>query len=114
MFGVSIVAAGVLIVRMPADFLTRQETAEPAVFRDHPLIRGIVWFAKNAVGFLMLIAGVVMLVTPGQGLLFIFLGLTLADFPGKRKLLRKLLRRPGVLNTINSLRKRAGRSPIDV
>jgi hypothetical protein len=39
----------------------------------------------------LLIAGIIMLVTPGQGIISILLGLFLMEFPGKRKLELKLI-----------------------
>jgi hypothetical protein len=35
---------------------------------------------------MLLLAGIIMLVTPGQGIISIVLGLFLMEFPGKRKL----------------------------
>ena len=35
------------------------------------------WVISNALGFIFLVLGLIMLVTPGPGLLFIFLGLSL-------------------------------------
>lgn len=113
MFGGSIVVAGVMVARMPSDYLTREKAPKSAYLNDRPVLSGILWFLKNAVGLVILIAGVVMLLAPGQGLLFIFLGLTLVDFSGKTKLLRKIIRRPGVMKTINRFRKRAGRPPLE-
>jgi hypothetical protein len=43
---------------------------------------------------------------PGQGFLVILIGLTLADFPGKRRMELWLLRQPSLLRAINSLRAR--------
>ncbi len=49
-----------------------------------------------------------MLVTPGQGLLTLLIGLLLLNFPGKYRLERWLVRRPGVLRTLNWVRRRRG------
>ena len=56
--------------------------------------------------------GVLMLVLPGQGVLTILIGLTLLDFPGKRRFVRRLLMRPRVFRVINRLRRRFGRPPL--
>lgn len=112
-FVASIVVAGVMIVKIPVDFLTRSETPKAQFLVDHPLLNNIVWILKNLVGLLLLIAGVVMLLTPGQGLLFILLGLSLLEFPGKQKLLRQLIQRRGALKTINRIRERAGSPPLE-
>lgn len=58
---------------------------EPRVF-----FRSARWLVKNVFGFVLIVAGIVMLVTPGQGLLTIFLGLAIADWPGKRRFFRWL------------------------
>jgi hypothetical protein len=52
-------------------------------------------------------------VLPGQGLLTILLGLLFADFPGKRRLLRAILRRDSVWRALGALRKRLGREPFE-
>jgi hypothetical protein len=64
---------------------------------------------KNLLGAVLVIAGAVMLFTPGQGLLTILIGIMLLNFPGKRRLERKLVARPRVLNAINGLRARFAR-----
>jgi hypothetical protein len=49
---------------------------------------------------------------PGQGVLTILAGLLLMDVPGKRRIERRLLARPGVLSRVNWLRARFGRPPL--
>lgn len=63
-----------------------------------------------AVGFLLF--GALMLVLPGQGILTILISITLLDFHGKFRLQRWVVSRPGVLDSINWLRKRRGRDPL--
>ena len=50
-----------------------------------------------------------MLFTPGQGILSLLVGVILCDFPGKRKVERKIFERPLVLSTINRIRARYNR-----
>jgi hypothetical protein len=69
---------------------------------------------KNVVGIVLLMAGIVMLFTPGQGILTILLGLSFVDFPGKRGLERRIVGNPVVLDKINSLRARANRPPLEI
>jgi hypothetical protein len=52
-----------------------------------------------------------MLFTPGQGILTILAGLLLMNFPGKYRLERWLVQRPGVLSSLNWLRTRRGKAP---
>jgi hypothetical protein len=42
----------------------------------------------------------------------VLLGVTFMDVPGKRRLVRWLVSRPTILNTINRLRQRYGRPPL--
>ena len=57
-------------------------------------------------------AGAAMLVLPGQGLLTLVIGLSLMNFPGKRRLIIRILRRPRVFRTINTMRDKARRPPL--
>ncbi len=63
---------------------------------------------RNVVGTIVVLAGIAMLVLPGQGLLTILAGLVIMEFPGKRRLERALVSRPRVLGALNWLRRRAG------
>jgi hypothetical protein len=113
MFAGSIVFIWILIVHMPVDYLTRVRLSEESFCYRHPVTRVVTVVAKNVFGLLLVIMGVVMLLTPGQGLLSVFIGLTLLDFPGKKKLIRRLLGRRGVLNMINKIRSKARRPPLE-
>ena len=78
---------------------------------DAPLIALLLGALKNLIGALLLVLGVIMLFVPGQGLLTMLIGLMLMNFPGKYRLERWLVRRSGVLNSLNWLRRRRGRAP---
>jgi len=67
--------------------------------------------AKNGLGLVFLIAGIAMLVLPGQGLLTMLLGILFLDFPGKDRLEQKLIRQPHILKAINALREKADKPP---
>ena len=71
----------------------------------------LLWVLRNTVGGALVALGVALLFLPGQGLLTIVLGLALADFPGRRRLLARVLRSPGVLHGLNRLRRRQGHEP---
>jgi hypothetical protein len=66
------------------------------------------------IGCVLLLAGIAMLVLPGQGILTMLIGVSLMDIPGKRKLERRLIGRPAVLRTINKIRAKFGREPLVV
>jgi hypothetical protein len=55
-----------------------------------------------------------MLVVPGQGLLSIAVALIVLDFPGKFRLERWLATRPPVWRSLNWLRKRFDRPPLEI
>ncbi len=109
MFLASIVLIPWLLVRIPADYFTRQ--TRPAGYRMMRLMGLVI---KNLIGCLLLLLGFVMLFIPGQGLLTLFAGLLLINFPGKRRLELWLIRRSGVRKTIAWLRNKAGREPLQM
>jgi uncharacterized membrane protein SpoIIM required for sporulation len=100
-----------LIVRLPADFYA-ESNHRRRIFQDRPLLRSVFLTVKNTLGGFLLLAGILMLVLPGQGILTILAALALLDFPGKRRLEMRILHRPAILKSINWLRRRAGREPL--
>lgn len=105
----------VAIIRMPADYFTyeRQEILE---FRKqfNPAVLAVIMAVKNVAGVIFIIAGLAMLVLPGQGIITILIGLTLVNFPGKRRLECRMVRQKRVLSSINWVRKRAGKPPLRI
>ena len=104
---ISIVAVPWIVARMPADYFVRERDAPWQ--GSHPAVRAVLHAAKNTLGVLLLLAGIAMLVLPGQGILTILIGLSLVEFPGKRSTEMRLLRLPGVNRVVKALRRRAGR-----
>lgn len=100
-----------LIVRLPADFYA-ESNHRRRLFQHRPVLRIVFLTVKNALGAFLLTAGILMLVLPGQGILTILAAFALLDFPGKRTLEMRILHRPAILNSINWLRRRAGREPL--
>lgn len=100
-FLASLIGATWALRRLPVDYLL----SEP---EHYPLALTPTLVLKNLVGFVLFVLGVIMLVLPGQGLLTIIAALALMDFPGKRRLERRLMLRPRVFSAINRLRLRAG------
>ena len=100
-----------LIARMPADFYA-EDNHRRRILEDRPLVRIAFLALKNLLGAALLIAGILMLVLPGQGILTILAALALLDFPGKRTLELKILHKPAIMKSINWLRRRGGREPL--
>jgi hypothetical protein len=109
----SVLVVGVLLIRLPATYF--QDFHSRDLWRDrHPALRVAARAAKNALGVLLVVTGILLSLPgiPGQGVLTILVGLMLLDLPGKRRLERRIVGRPRVLRVINSLRKRFGRPPL--
>lgn len=106
----TVVLVPVVVARMPSDYFARRE---PGPWRRrHPVLDWALWAGRTLLGTLFIAAGIAMLVLPGQGILTILIGLMLLEFPGKRELELKLIRRPRVLRAVNWIRARAGRPPL--
>ena len=114
MLVISVAAVGWVIIRVPADYFARENPDEGQWAHRHPLIRVTLIIGKNLLGVVLVAAGVLMLVLPGQGVLTILAGLFLLDIPGRHKLVMWIVRRPAVLHSLNWIRERAGREPFFV
>jgi hypothetical protein len=108
----SMVAIPWLIIRLPADFFIRDERAIPYLTAGHPAFRVFLTVVKNVLGVTFILAGIAMLVLPGQGVLTIIVGLMLTNFPGKHKVVLWIVSKKSVIRGVNALRKRTGREPI--
>ena len=101
-----------LVAQIPYDYFAH-DRREPTKWKElHPLFRFTVLLLKNIVGFILLLAGVAMLVLPGQGLLSILMGLVLMDYPGKFRFERRIVSRPKLLQFINWLRRKQKQPPL--
>ena len=112
-FAVSLAVVGALLVKLPANYF--QDRHERGLWIDqHPIVRWIGVILKNALGVALIALGLVLSLpgVPGQGLLTILLGVMLLDFPGKRRLERRIIGRPRVLDRVNRLRARFGKPPL--
>lgn len=107
----SLVAIPFILVRLPVDYF---DIRVPRYWMKnrHPALRAVGMVVKNILGVLFMLAGLAMLVLPGQGLLTLLIGISLADFPGKRRLEAGIVGQPAVLSVINALRNKFGRAPL--
>jgi len=103
-----------LVARIPSDYFSHHRRHRTPWADAHPAFRLALIAAKNLLGVLVILAGLAMLVLPGQGLLTLLLGIMLLDFPGKYKMERRIVSWGPVLRTINRLRRRAGRKPLEM
>lgn len=104
-----------ILVKLPADYFCSHYDRQIWSGRA-PALRIGAAIGKNLLGIILILAGIVMTLpgVPGQGLLTILLGIMLVDFPGKDRLERKLLYRPAVRNSIDKLRARFDKPPLQL
>jgi hypothetical protein len=102
-----------LVARIPFDYFALEERRVLPWSGRHMLIRWLLLIGKNLLGGVLLVMGIAMLVLPGQGLLTMLVGLVLLNFPGKYRLERWFVQRRPVLNSVNWLRRRSGRRPLE-
>lgn len=110
----TIVAVPWVVTRLPSDYFARDERVAWQEASGEPVFATIIGVLKNILGLLLCVLGLIMLVTPGQGILTLLIGLLLMNFPGKYKVERWLVMRPGVMRGLNWLRSRRGEVPFDV
>lgn len=101
----------VLVARLPWDYFI---ASRHQLNRRRGVWQWVMGLGRNVLGLVFLLAGIAMLVLPGQGLLTMLIGLLLLDFPGKRAVELRIVRRPAILAFLNRMRARRGRPPLQV
>jgi hypothetical protein len=112
MFVGSLLSLPFLLARIPEDYFVDPHRHSARLKSLHPVVYLSLRLFKNLVGWVLVLAGILMLVLPGQGILTIIMGLVLSDFPGKYALERRLASKRRVLNGINWIRRRGGHAPL--
>ena len=111
-FIISILGISWFVAQIPEDYFLSSKR-KPSKWQEHkPILRLVVLFGKNIIGFSLIIGGLLMLVLPGQGLLTIVTGLLLINYPGKYKLEQKLVKIPSVFRALNWIRVKAKKPPL--
>lgn len=111
LFVASAIATPLWIAHLPQDYFLRLRQEYCALEARRPS-QMVILAGKNILGWTLIMAGIVMLVLPGQGLLSIFLGIMLINCPRKYQLIRWIATRPAVWHSINWIRHRAGKAPL--
>lgn len=108
---ISAIIVAIVIVKIPENYFSSHYQAD---FLPNAswLTRWGATVAKNLIGAVLVLAGIVMLIGPGQGILTILIGLIMLDIPGKRPLEARIIGRPAILAAVNSLRARYGKPPL--
>ncbi len=104
---ISFAAIGIVMVKLPANYFSSHYVQD--FLPDSPwLVRWGAVIAKNIVGVLLILLGIILSLpgVPGQGVLTILLGLIMVDIPGKRPFEARIIKRPTVLAAVNKLREK--------
>ncbi len=98
------------IAKLPADFFQRPRHHRHLIDPNrYPNLHFVYTMVRNILGLVLILAGIVMLVLPGQGVLTIIMGLIVADFPQKERWLRRLTASHTVKKGLNLIRRKFGK-----
>ena len=101
-----------IVIYLPRDSFSNAR--RPGWLDQQPLaIRLPLRLVKNLLACVLIVLGIAMLVLPGQGIFAIVLGVLLADIPGKLKLQQRIVGRQKVMNSLNWLRRKFRRPPLE-
>ncbi|MCK5834195.1 MAG: hypothetical protein KAG98_00505 [Lentisphaeria bacterium] len=103
-----------MVIRLPSDYFLKEKRERHLSKGASPFIKSISFFLKNAVGWVLFLAGISMLFLPGQGMLTIIAGVFLMDFPYKFKIEKKIITQPIILKMFNKIRRKAHKEPFRV
>jgi hypothetical protein len=107
----SALIVGIVIVKIPENYFS-SHYQEDFLPNASWFTRWGVVIGKNILGVVLIIAGIIMLIGPGQGVLTILIGLIMIDIPGKRPIEAKIIQRPTILAAVNNLRARYNKPPL--
>ncbi|MFK8078640.1 MAG: PGPGW domain-containing protein [Granulosicoccus sp.] len=105
----SLVATPWLVARLPKDYLIKAGLRQ----KPHGLVRTVIYCVRALIGLILVVLGFVLMLTPGPGLVVLIVGISLAEFPGKQRLLVSIATQPHVLKSLNWMRTQRGRPPFD-
>ena len=108
----SLVFLPILVSRLPENYFTNEERLSGASRKPLTPVDSLLIALKNSIGIVLILAGIAMLVLPGQGLLTILAGFSLTNFPGKYTLERKIISNPAVFKSLNWIRHKAGKTSL--
>lgn len=100
------------LTTVPPDYFVRKHKPFEQLRASRPGMWWLLMIAKNLLGAMMIVSGLIMFFTPGQGVLTLLLGIALTNFPGKQRLERVILGFPSVSKVVNRARARANQPPL--
>ena len=109
----SLIAIPWVISRLPVNYFIQHRQRESQRRKRHPVAAKIIFIARNSVGLLFFLAGIAMLVLPGQGIITILIGVSLMDFHRKHTVIDYMIQRPKVITLLNWIRNKEKKPPFD-
>ena len=113
-FLATLILIPMLVVHIPSDYFLRKKRTLANFRRRYSIIRLIGIVVKNIFGIVFVLAGLAMLILPGQGIITILIGVMMLNFPGKLTLERRIVQQPNVLHAINWIRSKANKPALQV
>ena len=101
-----------LILRMSSEYFIKHRLKVIERHQRHPVLAVIVFFLRNTIGAVLLFAGTAMLLLPGQGIITMLIGISVMDFPGKHRLIEKVIQNRNVQRSLNWIRRKGGKEDL--
>ena len=111
-FLISLLTIKWLVALIPEDYFINRKISK--VRSNNPALWYIVLIVKNMIGYSLVLGGIMMLVLPGQGVFTIIIGLMLSNYPGKYAIEKKFIAIPSILKSINWLRNKSNKPPLNL
>ena len=108
----SLISIKWLVALIPTNYFIKKNMVKSK--KSYSFIWLISIIVKNLIGYTLILGGLLMLVLPGQGLFTILMGLVLSNYPGKYNIERRFISIPSVLKTVNWLRKKSNKPPLEI
>ena len=108
----SLISIKWLVALIPTNYFIKKNMVKSK--KSYSFIWLISIIVKNLIGYTLILGGLLMLVLPGQGLFTILMGLVLSNYPGKYNIERRFISIPSVLRTVNWLRKKSNKPPLEI
>lgn len=110
-----VIYAGIMtiaVIRMNPDYFSAARPTPGTLRQRRPILRLTVKIFKTLLGSVLLVAGIAMIVLPGQGLVTIAIAISFMEFPGKRRLLVAIVSRGEIMKALNKIRCKAGKDAL--
>ena len=108
----SLISIKWLVALIPTNYFIKKNMVKSK--KSYSFIWLISIIVKNLIGYTLILGGLLMLVLPGQGLFTILMGLVLSNYPGKYNIERRFISIPSILKTVNWLRKKSNKPPLEI